>query len=332
VHAHVVPAALLDRMAGGERPGFGVEPGPGGGKRFKLGGEARGTAVPPAMYDLDLRLQAMDEAGVAVQLLGPTTSLAGYTLSEDDGVWLASALNAEIEALVRAVPDRFVGLGSVPLQAPARAADLLRRGRLEQGLLGVLIAATAGPDRDLDEPALEPFWAAAEALEAFVVIHPHEGVRSKRFESYYLNNLIQNPLDTTIAAAHLIFGGVLERHPGLMVCLAHGGGFLPYDLGRLVRGKLVRGDESPALQGSVEDSFRRLYFDSVTHSSAVLGFLARQATPEHVLLGSDFPYDMGDPTPPKTVEGAGLSPAETHLILRGNADRLLKLVDQPANR
>ena len=325
VHAHVVPEPLLERLASGERDGFGVQPVRDGRPLVTVGGEPLQPPLMPGMHALDVRLRAMDEQGVAVQLLSPWVSLTGYHLPEADGIWLSVAQNEAIAGLVRAMPDRFLGIGSVPLQAPARAADLLRAAIEEQGLLGVQVAATAGPDRDLDDPSLEPFWSAAEQLRAFVLVHPHQGVSSKRFGRFYFWNLIQNPLDTTIAGASLILGGVLERHPELVVCLAHGGGFLPYNLGRLVRGRAVRAEARASMQGSVEESFKRLYFDSVTHSPSALRFLVGEVTAEHVLLGSDYPFDMGDPTPVRTVEAAGLPSGAADLVLRDNAGRLLGL-------
>jgi len=139
-------------------------------------------------------------------------------------------------------------------------------------------------------------------------------------------NLIQNPLDTTIAGASLIFGGVLERHLGLTICLAHGGGFLAYNLGRLTRGRLVRSETGVAMAGFVEEPFGRLYFDTITHASSALRLLVEEATAEHVLLGTDFPFDMADPRPLETVRQADLSDQGRALIVRGNAECLLKLV------
>jgi aminocarboxymuconate-semialdehyde decarboxylase len=324
VHAHVVPEPLLERLGAGAPAGFSVETTDDGRPRVIRGGEPLAPPLMRGMHALEPRLRVMDEQGVAVQLLSPWVSLTGYHLSEADGVWLSEAQNDTIGALVRAMPDRFLGLGSVPLQAPTIAADLLRKLMLEQRLLGAQIAATAGPDRDLDDPALEPFWSAAEELRAFILIHPYQGVSSKRFARYYLGNLVQNPLDTTIAGACLIFGGVLERHPELRICLAHGGGFLPYNLGRLIRGRLVRSEAAVSMAGSVEDSFGRLHFDSVTHSPSALRFLVGEAGPERVLLGSDFPFDMGDPDPVGTVRAAGLASEPVELVLRGNAERLLR--------
>jgi aminocarboxymuconate-semialdehyde decarboxylase len=160
-------------------------------------------------------------------------------------------------------------------------------------------------------------------LGALVFIHPSLGGSGKQYERYYLNNLVHNPLETTVAAAHLIFGGVIERFPRLKILLAHGGGFLPYDLGRLRRGRLVRKETKVSMQGSVDDSFRRFLFDTITHSAPALRFLVELVGPGRVLAGSDYPFDMADDAFVATVREVGLDAGATHAVLRGNAERLL---------
>jgi aminocarboxymuconate-semialdehyde decarboxylase len=276
------------------------------------------------MDSLEIRFRTMEEQGVSAQLLSPWIALVPNYLQEADAFWLAEALNEGIAGIVQDHPDRFLGIGSAPLQWPERAAAMLRAMMGGLGLRGVEINTTLGPDRFLDDPALDPFWAEAEALGAFIMIHPSLGGTEKRFERYYLNNLIHNPLETTVAGAHLIFGGVLERFPKLNICLVHGGGLLPYNVGRLRRGRLVRAETAVAMSGSVEDSYRRFLFDTVTHSVPALRYLAQEAGAERVLLGSDYPFDMGDPDPVATVRDARFEAIEEELITRRNAERLLR--------
>jgi aminocarboxymuconate-semialdehyde decarboxylase len=331
IHAHIVPDRLLERFAAGARPGFGLEK-RGGARHLVIAGETMRMAVMPAMHSLELRLQAMHQQGVAAQLVSPWIALANYRLAESDAIWFSEVINETIAEFARRMPDRFVGIGSVPLQAPERAAVMLGPLMRDLGLLGVEINTNAGPDKFLDDPSLEPFWAAAEELGAFVLIHPSLGGTGPDFARYYLNNLIHNPLETTVAAAHLIFGGVMERHPGLKICLVHGGGFLPYGLGRLRRGRQVRPETHAAMSGSVEDSFRRFYFDTVTHSAEALKFLVSLAGADHVLLGSDYPFDMADPEPVGTVQSARLGEASERLILRGAAQSVLRATLANENR
>lgn len=322
-HAHIVPDGLMKRLAAGRREGFGVESGGDGGRRLAIGGEAMRMPVRPEMHQLELRLQAMQQQGVAAQLVSPWIALADYRLPEADALWFAQALNEEIAEVARAMPDRFAGIGLAPLQAPEVAARMLAPMMRDLGLLGAEIKTKAGPEKYLDDASLEPFWAAAEEAGALIFIHPSLGGKGRELARYYLNNLIHNPLETTVAAAHLIFGGVMERHPRLKILLAHGGGYLPYGAGRLRRGRLVREEARISMSGSVEDSARRFYYDTVTHSAAALKFLVGEMGAEHVLLGSDYPFDMGDPDPVGTVREAQLDGAARQLVLRGTAERVL---------
>src|SRR3546814_366219 len=206
IHAHIMPEALIRRLAAGERSGFGVDVDDKGGRRIRLGEGGPSLPLLPGMADMTIRLRAMDEQGVAAQLLSPWIALAAYHLGEDDAVWFAEALNQEIAAVVRDMPDRFVGIGSVPLQAPEKAAAMLRRLMTDHGLLGVEISTKVGRDRMLDDPSLDPFWAAADELGAFLLIHPSMGGGERpEFARYYLNNTVHNPLETTFAAEHLVF-------------------------------------------------------------------------------------------------------------------------------
>src|SRR5207244_6567817 len=151
----------------------------------------------------------------------------------------ATLQNDEIAAEVKRHPARFLGLAGVPLQAPDLAARELRRAMGTLGLRGAMIGSNVR-GKNLDDPALEPFWAAAAELGAFIFVHPHAGAAAERLGSYYLKNLVGLPFETTVAGASLVFGGVLERHPSLKVCLSHGGGFLPYQAGRFRHGFEVR--------------------------------------------------------------------------------------------
>jgi aminocarboxymuconate-semialdehyde decarboxylase len=322
LHAHILPPALIERLEAGERPGLAVETADDG-KRFIAAGKRPQVPLLPGLYSMEIRLRKMAEHGVSAQILSPWIGLVPNHLREADAVWLAEAVSEGIAAVVKADPDRFAGIGSVPLQWPLRAAEMLRWLMRDLGLFGVEINTTLGPDRFLDDPALDPFWAEAEALGALVFIHPSLGGSGKQYERYYLNNLIHNPVETTVAAAHLIFGGVMERFPRLKIYLAHGGGLLPYNLGRLRRGRAARAETKVSMQGSVEESFQRFLFDTVTHSVSALKFLVSEVGTEKVLAGSDYPFDMADDDFVRTVNDAGFSESDTRAILRGNAERLL---------
>jgi aminocarboxymuconate-semialdehyde decarboxylase len=209
------------------------------------------------------------------------------------------------EQLAALVGDRVSALGAVPLDQP----DELR-AVLDAGLRGVEVPASVD-GRFLGDERFGPFWAAAEETGAVVFIHPT--TRAFDWADYYLWNTVGNPFETTVTAGHMVGAGVMERHPDLRVILAHGGGALPALRGRLRRAATLQGRPDP------EPSIRRFFFDTVTHDPAVLRELAEFAGADHIVLGTDHPFDMGDPDPLGTVRAAGLDPE----ALGTNAERLL---------
>ncbi len=218
--------------------------------------------------------------------------------------WVALLGLDQNESLATLAGDRVAVLGTA-----ADAAQL--RDVMSGPFAGVEIAATALPG--------DAFWAAAEETGALVFVHPSTRGFAGPAE-HYLWNTVGNPVETTVFAAHLVMSGVLERHPGLKLLLAHGGGALPW-----LRGRLRHASEHIAAAGQVDvyASLRRLYYDSVVFDPAVLRALVEFAGADHVLAGSDHPFDMADPDPEATVRAAGLSAADEALILQGNAERLL---------
>ena len=201
------------------------------------------------------------------------------------------------------------------MQAPERAVRSLK-------LRGAMIGSNV-MGRNLDHPELEPLWAAAAAFGCLMLIHPVNVGAAERLRSYYLNNLIGNPLDTTIAAACLVFGGVLERHPGLKVCLVHGGGFVPYQAGRWAHGWQVRPEPKVNIKQSPQPWIDRFYYDTILHSQTSLAFLIGSAGPARVLLGSDYPYDMGTLECVRQVKALAISEADKVTVLGGEAWKLL---------
>ena len=166
-------------------------------------------------------------------------------------------------------------------------------------------------------------WAAAAEVGAFMLIHPVKVAGADRLRSYYLANLIGNPLDTTIAAASLVFAGVLERYPNIRICLSHGGGFTPYQGGRWVHGWHVRNEPKKSLAVSPEASLRRFYYDTIVHAQPQLESLVGWAGADHVLLGSDYPFDMGTLECVRQVRAAKISEADRATVLGGQAAAML---------
>jgi aminocarboxymuconate-semialdehyde decarboxylase len=184
--------------------------------------------------------------------------------------------------------------------------------------------------KNLDDPSFEPLWAAAAELDAWMMIHPGNVAGAERLRSYYLTNLIGNPLDTTIAAACLIFGGVLARHPKLHFVMVHGGGFIPYQGGRWVHGWQVRPEPKVHLQHSPAQYLDRFLYDTILHSKASLEFLIASVGAARVFLGSDYPYDMGMMDCVRHVRALAIGPADRDMILSGHAAAILNKQRQPA--
>ena len=285
---------------------------------------------PIGGWDIARRLADMDAVGVEVQALSVVPFTYYYYLPVEVARRFARIQNEELAALCRQHPTRFVGLATLPLQAPELAAAELRHALTELGLRGAALGTNID-GRNLDWPALEPVWATAEELGAFLFVHPDRVCAQDRLGSYYLHNLLGNPTDTSIAIASLVFGGVLERHPRLTCCFAHGGGFIPYQQGRLLHGWRKRPEPKAQLRGAPADSLARLYYDTIVHAPAALRFLVQVAGAERVLLGSDYPFDMGPDDPVAAVRQAGLAPEAEAAVLGATAARLLRLTE-PAVR
>jgi aminocarboxymuconate-semialdehyde decarboxylase len=298
-----------------------------GAQVVEIGGRQIRAAVAE-FVDIEGILAAQDEAGVDRVLLCPWVPLLYYDADPDEGLRRARIQNDALAGLVRDHPDRVAALGAVPLQDPELAAAELEA--VVNKLSGVEVAASVrgvflGDDR------FEPFWTAAEDTGALVFVHPTtRGFDSPAFQDYYLWNTVANPLETATAAAHMVMAGVMERHPRLRVLLAHGGGALLAVRGRLRHAHSFQPQAKARLTESPEDSIKRFHFDTLTHDEALLRALIDYAGPDRVLLGSDYPFDMGDARHVDTVRALGLAPEVEAAILAGNAERLLGLA--PARR
>lgn len=277
---------------------------------------------PRGGFDLAHRLRDMDAMGVDVQVLSVTPQTYLYNQDASLGAMTAAIQNDQIAKLVKQNPQRFMGIATLPMQAPEKAADELKRAMTKLNLRGTMFASNI-IGKNLDDPSFEPVWATAEELGAFVFIHPNNVAGADRMKSYYLNNLIGNPLDTTIGAACLYFGGVLDRYPKLTVVLAHGGGFTPYQAARWEHGWHVRPEPKKNIAKQPVDIAKRFYYDTILHSAPVLEFMIEHVGADRVMLGSDYPYDMGVMDCVKHVRGLKISDADKATILSTCAQALL---------
>jgi len=277
---------------------------------------------PRGGHDIARRLADMDSTEVDMHVLSVSPQTWLYNQEPTVGIAASAIQNDQIAAHVKGHPDRFAGIATLPMQAPQAAADELRRAMGKLDLHGTMIASNIN-GKNLDDPSFEPLWAAAAELDALLVIHPGNVAGADRLRAYYLNNLIGNPLDTTIAAACLIFGGVLERHPTLKPLMVHGGGFIPYQGGRWVHGWQVRPEPKVHLKHSPAPYLDRFLYDTITHSKAACEFLVSSVGADRVFLGSDYPYDMGMLDCVRHVRALAISAADKDTILGDHAAKIL---------
>jgi aminocarboxymuconate-semialdehyde decarboxylase len=256
---------------------------------------------------------------VDIQVVSPSPSHYHYWAGPRLGASVCRLANEGTAAHCAKAPDRLHGLGLVPLHHPGLAVELLDHA-LERGLKGVEISSHA-PGVELSDPGLEPFWAHAAATGAVIFLHPFGCTLDERLDQWYLSNIVGQPTENAVALSHLIFAGVLDRHPDLKILVSHGGGYLPTYLGRADHGWQVR----PEARGCAEPPstyVRRLWFDSLVHDPAVLRGLVEAAGADHVVLGSDYPFDMGVEDPVERLAAAGLTPADQQAVQGVNAARL----------
>jgi aminocarboxymuconate-semialdehyde decarboxylase len=318
IHGHYVPRALMLEEG---RPTPGVSPVRTGDDSFHFvfpAGATR-TLLQP-LIDLDARERWMDDQGVDVQVVSTWADLFGYGLDPESGTAWARRLN---ETLLEAIEGskRYLALATLPMQSTDRAITLMEEA-LADGFVGVTIGSHIEGD-ELDDPRLDPFWEAASDLEAAVLIHPGYAPGNERTADFGLVNAVGRGVDTTIAASRLLFAGIPQRHSGVRIVLSHGGGGLPFLIGRLGRNREI----DPGLHDPWE-GLTRLWFDSVVFVPEVLRFLITIASPGSVLLGSDYPFPIGDPRPLEVVAKAGLDDAQSASVLGGSAKALLRITDE----
>ncbi|GGY33315.1 amidohydrolase family protein [Streptomyces djakartensis] len=329
VHAHLLLPEIEEAVAG--RPGLAearnLDARRNGPAALAVNGPMVGERVP-RLTDVAVRLAAMDAAGVDVQLVSPSPGHYHYWADSQLAARVCQLANEGTAAHCAKAPDRLHGLGLIPLQHPDLAVTLLDHA-LDQGLKGVEISSHApGPggtrEVELSDPRLAPFWARAEETGALVFLHPFGCTLDERLDQWYLSNSVGQPTENAVALSHLIFSGVLDRHPHLKLIAAHGGGYLPTHIGRSDHAWRARPD-AQACTRAPSSYLKQLYFDSLVHDPHVLRALISTAGADRVLLGSDFPFDMGTEDPLGALRAAGLPDHDFHAVRGGNAAALLNL-------
>ena len=277
-----------------------------------------------ARASLEQRLADLDAMGLDMQVIKPPPPQCYYAVPIEIAVAAARIINDGIAEFVARRPDRFRGFGTVPMPDGNEAAKELERCVSQLGFKGVQILTNVNGE-ELSHPTFAPFWQKAEELGALVVIHPNGFTDAGRLSRFYFNNVIGNPLETSIAVHYLIFDGVLERHPKLKILAVHGGGYLAAYAGRIDHAWGARSDSHAKLPQPPTTYLKRLYFDSVVFTPHQLQELVRLYGADRIVMGTDYPFDMGDYDPVGHVCGAGVDAATVAAICGGNAKRLLAL-------
>lgn len=328
VHAHCIPQSFrewLDQKG----PSVGVhavESDSGPFIRFPDGVETGVQFGWPSLTDTDTRIASMDAMGIDIQVLAGWIDLVGY---EVDGQNAAAYSSAHNEALVDQQarhPDRFRSLATVPLQDPALAAETLAHAMGELGMAGAQLATTVR-GKYLDEvEGLDAFWEAAEELGAFVLLHPLRPLEGTDLRRYFLQNSVGRPAETSIALGGLIMSGVLERYPNLTLCAVHGGGFIPFQIGRLDQSfHQVPRLAQQRLEAPPSQSMANLCVDTIVHDPDALGFVVERMGADRVFLGTDYPFPMGDQDPVGLIRSTpGLTEKARESILGGNAEAVFE--------
>lgn len=326
VHAHaIVPGALAEMAAShpDHGPSLFEEQGT---TYMSYPGRARLGPLPRGIFDPETRLAEMDTQRVDVQVIAVAPPNYFYHVPAEVGIAFASIQNDHLRELSDSNPERFHMFGTLPLQDIDASIRELERIEPFPRLRGVQIGTNIN-GTDLDAPELEVLWTALEERNLPVWIHGDQRMLAgaDRLSRYYLQNFIGQPLESTIAMGYLIFSGVLERHPDLRFGWVHGGGFLPYQIGRWDHGWAVRPEAVQVIAETPPSVyFKRMWFDSLTHDPLSLDFLGRRVGWDHVVLGSDYPFDMASTDPVGGVDAIDLSDADRAKVLEQNALAFLR--------
>ena len=279
-------------------------------------------SIAPKLFGVDERLKDMDALGIDIQAISPSPGQYFYFTPPELGRDLCHIINDEIAEAAATHPSRIVGMGTVPLQSTEFAITEMKRCVNDLGLRGIEISTNVN-GTELSAPELRPFFAAAEELGVLIFIHPLGFTHGERLSNHYLNNIIGNPIESTIALSHLIFDGVLDSYPGLRICVAHGGGYLPMYPGRMDHAYHAREDCRQHINKPPSSYLKNVWFDTLVYDRQQLDNMINSYDIERLCMGTDYPFDMAEPDPVAFHEH--LDQNTKVKILGANAARLLGL-------
>ena len=276
------------------------------------------------LTSIDQRLKDMDKMGIDIQAISTSPMQYYYRLEPELGRETSRTINENLASIVSAHPDRFVALGTLPMQEPALAVSELEYCMNELGFRGIEIGTNVRR-AELSDERFNRLWAKAEALGAVIFLHPSGFTDTSRLKEHFLTNVIGNPLDTTFALSHIVFGGVLERYPKLKFVAAHGGGYLGHYPARMDHAYRVRPECHDYIKRPPSYYMKKIYFDTMVFGETQLEHLVNLWGADHVVIGTDYPYDMGYYKPVEFVNGANLTREQKAQIIGENAAKLLGL-------
>ena len=325
IHHHYVPKEVLEEARRhGKTLGVELSEGRDGTIGLSFSGSPR-HELQPGLTDVDRRLEAMEKGRIAMAALDPNTNSVGYHLKGEQGENWCRLYNECVKELLKKHPDRFTAMAAVPMQEPVRAAKVLEHAIVQLKFCGAFIASNVN-HRYYDSKDFDPFWAKAQELDVLIVMHPENVAGSELMGSYGLRLVCGNPADSTLSLGFLIYSGVFDRFPDLKLCSFHGGGFFPYHLGRFDHEFATgKGSRAPRCSSQPSAYLKNLYFDTLVYDVETLDYLKRKVGGDRLLVGTDYPYALGDWMAVDKVEALDCPEAEKEAILEGNARRLLKI-------
>ena len=331
IHHHFVPEQLIEQgKRHGKALGVEVSEEKDGSIHFAFGGRRYG--LQQGLTDVEPRLALMDKSRIAMAALDPSTNILGYDLRGEKAESWSQLYNQCVSEFLEKHPDRFTAMAAVPIQEPARAARILERAVTQLGFRGAYIATNIN-HRYYESDEFDLFWAMAQDLDVLVFMHPENPAGTELMGSFGLRLVCGNPADTTLSLGILIYSGVFDRFPKLKLCTCHGGGFFPYHMSRFDR-EFLTGEQAtrradrpntPRCKSMPSAYLKNLYFDTLVYDVETLEFLRRRVGAEHLMLGTDFPYVLGDWQGVDKIESLACSESDKAAILAGNAKKLLKL-------
>ena len=332
IHHHYVPEQVIgEAKRYGRTLGIALSEDKDGTIRFSFNGGPK-YPLQRGLTDVQPRLEMMEKGRIALAALDPSTQLLGYDLKGEQAESWCRVYNECVNEFLKKYQERFTAMAAVPIQEPARAANVLEHAVAQLGFRGAYIATNVN-HRYYDSDEFDPFWAKAQELNVLVFMHPDNPAGTEVMGSFGLRLVCGNPADTTLSLGLLIYSGVFDRFPNLKLCTCHGGGFFPYHMKRFDR-EFITGKQAtrradrpnaPKCVSAPSAYLKNLYFDTLVYDVETLDFLRRKVGAEHLMLGTDFPYILGDWQGVDKIEALSCPESEKRAILEGNARELLKI-------